>query len=474
MIFRSAINWFFKMVKRIIVLIVAILLIVTVRPVAAQDSNNNPVYIVQPGDTLTVIAYRFGVSMQDLIDANQITDPALIDAGTQLVIPGLRDVSGVLTTQIVPLGETLTSLSRRYRFPVEHLTRLNRISSPTEIYAGASVILPQEGSEDGFEGITSVEEGKSFLEIAAGLNVNPWVLVENNALLSGAQALPGDTLYYDNPDASGDFTPVSDLITGMEINPLPVVQGGTTVIRIRAKQPIELTGSLNGKLLHFFPAGENEYVALQGIHAMAETGLTPFRLSGTAKDGSKFSFEQSVLLKPGYYGEDPPLSVDPTTIDKAITEPEDQTILAATAPFTEEKYWDGVFKQPVEDPACIKSWFGNRRSYNGSDYVYFHTGVDYGVCANLNILAPAPGRVVFAEHQTVRGNATIIDHGWGVYSGIWHQASIDVEVGDFVEAGQKIGEIGATGRVTGPHLHWEVWVGGVQVQPLDWLENEYP
>ena len=158
MIFRSAINWFFKMVKRIIVLIVAILLIVTVRPVAAQDSNNNPVYIVQPGDTLTVIAYRFGVSMQDLIDANQITDPALIDAGTQLVIPGLRDVSGVLTTQIVPLGETLTSLSRRYRFPVEHLTRLNRISSPTEIYAGASVIPPPEGSAAGFERITSGAE----------------------------------------------------------------------------------------------------------------------------------------------------------------------------------------------------------------------------------------------------------------------------------------------------------------------------
>ncbi|HZW04817.1 MAG TPA: M23 family metallopeptidase, partial [Anaerolineaceae bacterium] len=91
-----------------------------------------------------------------------------------------------------------------------------------------------------------------------------------------------------------------------------------------------------------------------------------------------------------------------------------------------------------------------------------------------NILAPAPGVVVFAGPQTVRGNATIIDHGWGVYSGIWHQAAINVQVGDRVETGQKIGEIGATGRVTGPHLHWEVWVGGVQVQPLDWLENEYP
>lgn len=462
------------MFKRLTFLIIAALLFATVQPVAAQETSNNPVYIVQPGDTLTVIAYRFGISMQDLIDANQIVDPALIDAGTQLVIPGLQGVSGVLTTQIVPLGETLTSLSRRYRFPVDHLARLNRITSPTEIYAGASVILPREGAEDGFLGVSAVDEGQSLLEMAAGLNVNPWVLVANNALPSGPQALPGDTLYYDHPDASGDFTPVSNLVTGLEIDPLPVVQGGTTVIRVRGEQDLELQGSLNGQPLHFFSIGEKEYVALQGIYAMAETGLTPFALSGTAEDGSKFSFEQSVLLKPGYYGEDPPLHVDPETIDKAITEPEDELIYAATAPVTEEKMWDGIFSQPVDDPACIKSWYGNRRSYNGSDYTYFHTGVDYGVCATLNILAPAPGRVVFAEHQTVRGNATIIDHGWGVYSGIWHQATMDVQVGDYVETGQKIGEIGATGRVTGPHLHWELWVGGVQIQPLDWLENEYP
>ncbi len=74
----------------------------------------------------------------------------------------------------------------------------------------------------------------------------------------------------------------------------------------------------------------------------------------------------------------------------------------------------------------------------------------------------------------MRGIATIIDHGWGVYSGIWHQSKTVVKVGDMVDTGQLIGEIGGTGRVTGPHLHWEVWANGVQVEPLDWLENLYP
>ena len=68
----------------------------------------------------------------------------------------------------------------------------------------------------------------------------------------------------------------------------------------------------------------------------------------------------------------------------------------------------------------------------------------------------------------------MIDHGWGVYTGYMHQSEILVEAGDFVEKGQLIGLVGGTGRVTGAHLHWEIWVGGVQVDPVEWLENSFP
>jgi murein DD-endopeptidase MepM/ murein hydrolase activator NlpD len=74
----------------------------------------------------------------------------------------------------------------------------------------------------------------------------------------------------------------------------------------------------------------------------------------------------------------------------------------------------------------------------------------------------------------VRGFTTYIDHGWGIYSGFFHQKEIQVNVGDVVQPGQLIGQIGATGRVTGPHLHWEIWVNGFQVNPIDWLDNIYP
>jgi murein DD-endopeptidase MepM/ murein hydrolase activator NlpD len=74
----------------------------------------------------------------------------------------------------------------------------------------------------------------------------------------------------------------------------------------------------------------------------------------------------------------------------------------------------------------------------------------------------------------VRGNATIIDHGQGVFSGIYHQSEILVNTGEQITQGSLIGQIGNTGRSTGPHLHWDLWVGGVQINPLDWLNNSFP
>jgi murein DD-endopeptidase MepM/ murein hydrolase activator NlpD len=261
-----------------------------------------------------------------------------------------------------------------------------------------------------------------------------------------------------------------------------MLQGKAAVIRLATLAEMTLSGSLMEHDLHFLRDGEEGYVALQGIYALAEPGLYPLTIQGDLPGGATFSYSQMVPVFTVNYPYDTPLTVDPATVDPAVTKPEDEQWAALTAPVTPQRLWDGVFKLPsplpvdycLETGECWSSRFGNRRSYNGSPYNRFHTGLDVVGGVGTEIYAPASGEVVFAGPLTVRGNATVIDHGWGVYTAYMHQSEIFVEVGEIVEPGQLIGLVGGTGRVQGPHLHWEVWAGGVQVDPLDWLERAYP
>ena len=206
---------------------------------------------------------------------------------------------------------------------------------------------------------------------------------------------------------------------------------------------------------------------------MLPPGPYPLRLVATLPDGTTQSYEQNVLVGSGFYPNEV-LIVDPAYIDPAVTEPENEQVTSIVEEATPEKFWDGLFSSPAAFPDCFTSRYGNRRSYNNSDYIYFHTGLDFCGGEGLPITAPADGVVVFAGPLTVRGNATIIDHGHGVYTGYWHQSEISVTEGDNVQKGQQIGLVGGTGRVTGAHQHFEVWVNGIQVDPLDWLTNIYP
>jgi murein DD-endopeptidase MepM/ murein hydrolase activator NlpD len=144
------------------------------------------------------------------------------------------------------------------------------------------------------------------------------------------------------------------------------------------------------------------------------------------------------------------------------------------APITLEKMWTGLWGWPHDLVNEVTAAYGDFRTYNGGVSQGYHYGVDFGGGALLSIYAPAPGIVVFAGPLDVRGNATFIDHGWGVYSAYYHQEEIYVQVGDVVEPGQIIGIVGKSGRVSGPHLHFEVWVNGVPVEPLDWLTRVFP
>jgi murein DD-endopeptidase MepM/ murein hydrolase activator NlpD len=464
------------MLKRVsLFLLFIIVLSFTAQPASAQESG--PVYIVQSGDTLSFIASRFNVTIDDLIAANPSLNPNFLSEGQEIVIPGLEGVTGVLQTEIISFGDTLRSLSRRTQVSDEQLKKLNRLVSPTELYVGISLVIPTEEQQESLSTRIAASTGESLLELAVKEGSDLWTLTSINKLSGTWDTLPGDILYSPTGSSEGNATGLPSAFRSANIEPLPLVQGGTEVIRAQTEEGVTLSGTLVDMPVHFFQT-DSEQVALQGVYALLEPGVYPLLMEATLADGSKQSFEQMVLVTSGNYLKEDILLNDPSTIDPAVTGPELQNITAITAPSTPTRYWDGIFTSPAVYPDCFTSRYGTRRVYkvvnSDSEIPGFHSGLDFCGGEGLQIFAPAAGKVVFAAPLTVRGNATIIDHGWGVYSGFWHQSQMFVNVGDMVEPGQVIGLVGGTGRVTGPHLHWEVWVNGIQVNPLNWLNQAYP
>lgn len=128
-----------------------------------------------------------------------------------------------------------------------------------------------------------------------------------------------------------------------------------------------------------------------------------------------------------------------------------------------ERLWATPFVVPVPDPP--NSAFGSRSVFNGEARSP-HTGADFLSPAGEAVKAPSAGVVVLAENLYFSGNTVILDHGLGLYSQFAHFSEIDVTVGDRVEPGHVLGKVGATGRVTGPHLHWAIRLNGARVDPL--------
>lgn len=457
-------------------LILAVLLLMSSPALAQDDQPQNPTYIVQTGDTLWNIARKLHVSYDQLLSQNGLDADSSILPGRELRVPGLTGVSGELTTRRIQFGESLTSLSRMYQIPEDKLARLNRLTTPQELYAGVSVVLMKpEGGEVVQPKRAALAAGESPLELAAQEGVNPWALVVENQQSSRWNLVPGEVLYVPGTSSDGPGALPAE-ISKVSYSPDTFVQGNTMVIQLHAPQDTELQGVLGDYPLHFFNNGETSYVALQGLHAREDLGLKPLSLSGTLPDGTPFAHLQMVRVLSGNYPFEDILNVPTETVGLDRTEEEAIRLETLASEVTSNRIWRGQFVSPVqpEYSECWWSFFGNRRSFNGSGYLYFHSGLDF--CSNLgdSIFAAAPGSVVFTGDLPIHGGTTMIDHGWGVYTLYSHQSEILIREGESVSPGDLIGRIGSTGRSSGPHLHWEVWVGGVQVDPLDWLQNPYP
>jgi murein DD-endopeptidase MepM/ murein hydrolase activator NlpD len=155
----------------------------------------------------------------------------------------------------------------------------------------------------------------------------------------------------------------------------------------------------------------------------------------------------------------------PDPVFATLRPPELAAIAAARAVVTDADGWRQAFRWPATGRQS--GFFGSQRIYRGEPGAY-HSGADIAVPTGTPVVAPADGVVTLAAGHpfTLEGNLLLVDHGMGLGSAFLHLSRIDVKVGDHVRQGQVIGAVGATGRVTGPHLHWGLTWRGARLDPL--------
>jgi murein DD-endopeptidase MepM/ murein hydrolase activator NlpD len=149
--------------------------------------------------------------------------------------------------------------------------------------------------------------------------------------------------------------------------------------------------------------------------------------------------------------------------DLARANRESRETAAIYARITEQMLWSKPFAVPIQGETGTN--FGHRRVFNGEPRAP-HAGADLRARTGTPIHATNRGRVMLAKSLFFTGNTVIVDHGLGIYSLYAHLSRIDVKVGDIINSGQLVGLSGATGRVTGPHLHWGMVVQGARVDPF--------
>jgi hypothetical protein len=137
---------------------------------------------------------------------------------------------------------------------------------------------------------------------------------------------------------------------------------------------------------------------------------------------------------------------------------------------TPERLWEGKFRLPLKNITTGGN-FGRRRVLNGEARSP-HAGVDFPAAAGTAVYASQSGKVALAESLYYSGNTVVIDHGFGIFTMYCHLSKIDVQAGDPVKVGAEIGKVGATGRVTGPHLHWGLTIDHARVNAMQIAQRQ--
>jgi murein DD-endopeptidase MepM/ murein hydrolase activator NlpD len=260
----------------------------------------------------------------------------------------------------------------------------------------------------------------------------------------------------------------------VSLTPAVVVAGAPELIRVEAQGAANVTGEWMGQKIAFFRGRDGRtWFALAGVDVEGAVGPSTLRISVEAGTNGAASQEvtQSVEIHAAHYRTGA-LTVAPEFVQppaEAMDEIKAEVALkgkvfGASAP---EPLWSGDFRAPVV--AAPTDSFGTRRTFNGK-LASVHKGMDFRAATGTPVHAGNDGIVVLARKLYYEGNCVAIDHGLGLYTISMHLSRIDVHEGERVKKGQLVGLSGATGRVTGPHLHWALRWENAYLDPAKLLK----
>lgn len=262
----------------------------------------------------------------------------------------------------------------------------------------------------------------------------------------------------------------------LQISPSEIKEGGVLFVTLDApvgekRKPV---AHFEDKDIPFFKIGDassSQWGALIGIpheHVLGEASIG-FRWEGDP-EGVYQSTADFKILSGEYPSES--LSVDPRKVsprkkDLIRIAREQAEVGAIYRKIRAEKLWSGPFVMPID--SAITSRYGTKRVFNGK-MKSFHNGLDLRASVGTPIYAPAEGVVVLAKNLFFTGGTVILDHGFGFFTLYAHMSAVQVKVGERVRSKQKLGLAGATGRVSGPHLHWGFVLHQTKVDPSQALQ----
>ncbi len=257
------------------------------------------------------------------------------------------------------------------------------------------------------------------------------------------------------------------VLSAVRVSPWPPKQGQTLAVLLQSNAPVTYTLTFGGRPYRVNATRSGAW-SLVPVPPLTLPRYVPLVVQSGAS-----SFKLNV---PVFAGKFETVNIPAATAGPILSET--KKVAAETARMTKlfAAYTDGGwtprsrFAPPLDGEFRHSSPFGSRRTYGNDPTLSAHAGEDYSAPPGTPVYAPAAGKVVLAEQLFVRGNAVVIDHGHGVFTGYWHLSELAMQAGDEVATGDLLGKVGSTGLSTGAHLHWEMRVGGMAVDPLQWMK----